>query len=235
MTKKIFITGTDTDIGKTIVTAGTASLCTELGLRTAVLKPVQTGTAEYNPDICEIRRVAQDTLEIPDKLTTPYSFPYPASPHLAADMENTTISLDLIAEKIKEVELTCTPDVILIEGAGGILVPLNENETFLDLLDILGIPVIITSSVRLGTINHTLLTVQTLQNNRIPLEGIIFNRVPENPGPVEKDNIRIISKLSGLPVLASIPELEKNEFFTEKLRQEFLKPSPLTHLFSHTE
>ena len=230
MTKKFFITGTDTDIGKTTVTAGIASLGIENGLATAVVKPVQTGTAAYNSDICEIRRLVPGIMDIPADMATPCSFALPASPHLAAAQEREEIDIKTLTDAVSAVELNYSPDLLLIEGAGGILVPLTEDTTFLNLMKLLKIPVIIVASVKLGTINHTLMTVKVLKYAGIEIAGIVFNRMPAESGLVENDNIQIIEKISGVPVLAVIKEIKEDASFAETLTAVFKSEEHLKNL-----
>jgi dethiobiotin synthetase len=231
MINKFFITGTDTDIGKTVVTAGLASVAIAMGRKTTVLKPIQTGTDEYPPDLCEIRRINPEITQLPQDIATAYSYRLPASPHLAAAQEGEVIELNKISETIEKAIELSKPEILLIEGAGGILVPLTEDVTFLDLMQMLKIPVIITASAGLGTINHSLMTIETLKNREIEIAGIIFNRMPAEPGPVEKDNVSIIEKISGIPVLGVIPEIPGDDNFIPNLKKEFLSKNAIKELF----
>jgi len=215
MTKKFFITGTDTDIGKTFITAGLALAAVGNGEKTAVIKPVQTGTDEYSPDLCEIRRIVPEIMDLPEKIATPYSFKLPASPHLAAAEENKIIELSVIKNAVNEAEKQFSPDTLLVEGAGGILVPLTPDATMLDLIKELNIPVIIVASAGLGTINHTLMTVEVLKNAEVEITGIIFNKFPKNPTIIELDNIEIIERISGVEVLAVVKQCPESQ--TERL------------------
>ena len=207
MRKKYFITGTDTDIGKTFVTGGVAAAALRSGRRTAVLKPVQTGSEAYPPDLCEVRKMAPGIMDIPSELETPYSFKLPASPHLAAAEEGAEIRLSVMQDAVASVEEKFSPEILLIEGAGGVLVPLNEQDTMLDLMSSLGFPAILVTSAKLGTINHTLMSVKVLRSAGVDIAGIIFNRMPLEPGVIERDNVKIIEQFSGVPVIAVLPEL----------------------------
>ena len=207
MSRKLFITGTGTDVGKTVATAGIASVATASGLKTAVLKPIQTGVEEYTPDLCEVRRIAPGIMNIPQELATPYEYKLPASPHLASKEENSRIDIAKLTDTIVEVESRYSPDLILIEGAGGVMVPIKKDFLFLDLLRIAQIPAIVVATSGLGTINHTLLTLNILKREGIETAGIIFNKMPKNPTIIEKDNVRVISEISKIPTLAVIEEL----------------------------
>jgi dethiobiotin synthetase len=226
-TKTFFITGTGTDVGKTIIVAGMASICINYGLRTAVMKPIQTGAAEDPGDLRKINNLVSGLEQLSEKLLSPYVFQLPSSPHLAAKTEKTTIEPELIKKSITEI-YSQRPDVLLIEGAGGVLVPITENYTTLDLLRELQIPVIITALAGLGTINHTLMTVNSLKQAEVPIAGIIINKMPINPGIVEKDNVRIIEKFAKTPILGIIYDMGNmtNDFHIA-LNKEFNKQDKL--------
>jgi len=220
MTKKFFITGTDTDIGKTFITAGLAfAAAVKNGEQTAVIKPVQTGIGEYLPDLCEIRRIVPEIMNLPENIATPYSFKLPASPHLAAAEENESIELSVIKNAVSQAEKQFSPDTLLIEGAGGVFVPLSSEILMLDLIKELSIPVIIVASSSLGTINHTLLTIEVLKRAEVEITGVIFNKFPREPSVIEYDNIKIVEKFSGVKVLAVINECRnsqsKRQFLSE--------------------
>lgn len=204
--KRFFITGTGTDVGKTWVTAGIAACCIDGGLRTAVIKPVQTGVPEYPADIDIISELVPGLLQLPQEISMPYCFKLPASPHLAAAEENTIIEPQHIINacmRAQDFDL----DVLLLEGAGGLKVPLQENYLTQDLIRELAFPVIVTALAGLGTINHTLLTISALQNEKIDIAGIIINKMPSEPGSVEQNNVEIIEKLAQVPVIGVIREL----------------------------
>ena len=205
--KKIFITGTGTDVGKTIVTAGIAALAVDAGMRVAVIKPVQTGIPEYTADIREIRALSPGIIDIPVEASSAYTFTLPASPHLAAAEEGVRVSMRAMLDFVDKAERDLSPDILIIEGAGGVLVPLNEEETFVDFMKELGAPVLVVALAGLGTINHTLLTLEQLKRSDVPISGVIINRYPVSPGVIERDNVTTIEKFSGIRVLAKIREL----------------------------
>ena len=229
-TKAFFITGTGTDIGKTITVAGMAAICTNAGLNTAIMKPVQTGTENDIGDLKRIHNLVPRLSKLPDKLASPYSFKLPASPHLAAKYENRTIDPDKIKRAITDIYDKCH-DILLIEGAGGAMVPITENYTFLDMLRELQIPVVITALAGLGTINHTLLTVNALAQAQVPIAGIIINKMPLNPGIIEKNNVTTIEKFAKTPILGIIHELDNTKKdFHITLYEEFKKQHKLVKL-----
>lgn len=214
--KTFFITGTGTEVGKTMITAGIAALCVKHGLKTAVMKPVQTGIPEYPVDLETVSKLVPGLVKLPAEIAMPYCFELPASPHLAAARENTAVDPQVIKDavaKTKDFDL----DVLLLEGAGGLKVPLRKDYMTQDLIKELALPVIVTALAGLGTINHTLLTVSALQQANMKIAGIVFNMMPENPGPVEQDNVSVIGELADVPVLGVIREMPD----TAKMLAEF--------------
>lgn len=227
-----FITGTGTAVGKTIITAGIASLCVKTGQRVSIMKPVQTGVPEYPADLTTISSLVEGLVKLPEEIAMPYCFQLPASPHLAS--QNESVFID--PEKIKQAFLKVMEfdvDILLLEGAGGINVPLNENYLTWELIKELKIPVIVTALSGLGTINHTLLTLNQLKQAEIDIAGVIFNMMPLEPGRVARDNIKTIERISGVPILGVIREFADKENVTQsELLFEFSKQQKLKELLS---
>lgn len=194
MQKKIAVTGIGTDVGKTVVSAILAE-----SLSAYYWKPVQAGDLD-NSDSIKVDRLTDNVKVLPER----FRLSQPMSPHAAADIDHVHISI---------MELT-VPEVdgnLIIEGAGGLMVPFNsEGLLFADLLGEWRLPVIIVSKNYLGSINHTLLTVEILQKRGVQIEGIVFVG-EENPSTEE-----IIIKISGLRVVARIP-------WTNELTKDFVK------------
>ncbi len=216
--KIYFITGTNTDIGKTITTAAVATYAMSKGKKVGVMKPVQTGTDEYQTDIQTIKDLCPDIYDIPKNLEIPYLFKYPASPHLAAEKENRCIDKNVILKAFQEIQTNVPIDVLLIEGAGGLLVPITRNYLMIDLICEMNIEVILVASSGLGTINHTLLSIEALKKRNIDIVGVIFNQVTTPCSDIEEDNFGIIESLGGVKVLGKLKnyslknpkEFEKN-------------------------
>lgn len=179
---KIFITGTDTNIGKTLISSW---ICLHSGYE--YFKPIQAGNIEIT-DKKIVRKLSASKVHNEN-----FIFKAALSPHLAAKLENKTIN-------IEDIKLP-TAENLLIEGAGGVLVPINENFLIIDLIKKLGLPVIIVASSKLGTINHTCLTIEALRNRKIPILGIIMN------GPSYPANKAAIEYYGKIKVLAEFPEL----------------------------
>lgn len=221
MTKQtIFITGTGTDVGKTFITAGIASICKSLKYSTAVMKPVQTGSDDFKPDLEEINTITPGLYPLPAELATPYTFKLPASPHLAAEEEDIEVNPEVIIKaynKIQNYDL----DFLLLEGAGGVYVPLTKKYLMIDLISQLKPKVIVTALAGLGTINHTLLTINALKSNNIEVIGTIINKFPSNPSLIEKDNIKIIEEISKTPIIAVIKEVKSTNNISDAVEKEF--------------
>ncbi len=220
--KGIFITGTDTDAGKTIVAAGLLDLLRSCDIDAAPMKPVQTGcTKKENsfdvPDLDFSIRYSglECTCEEYDCMA-PYRYEPACSPHLAGQLAGYYPSIKEIivkAERLNEMR-----EFILMEGAGGIMVPLNESEMMLDLMKKISFPVILVSRTGLGTINHTLMSLQVLKNHGINVLGVIFNNTVSTNSDnkfIIEDNIQTIGrfgKVNVLGVIDNFGEVVENNF-----------------------
>ncbi|MBN9297432.1 MAG: dethiobiotin synthase [Filimonas sp.] len=192
MTTPIFITGIGTDVGKTIVSA----ILTE-ALQADYWKPVQAGFDD-GTDNLRVEALLSNSKTVVH--TEAYKLALPASPHIAARKENITVSLDVIAGEYTDIRAKST-NTLIIEGAGGILVPLNDNEFVADLIVKLQAKVILVSRNYLGSINHSLLTAELCKQKGIDVIGWVFN---EQYMHYEEE----IVQWSGYPRIASIPRLE---------------------------
>ncbi|WGQ11158.1 dethiobiotin synthase [Pedobacter gandavensis] len=186
MNNTYFITGIGTGIGKTIVSA----ILTQK-LESDYWKPIQSGDLEQS-DSLSIKDLISNTKTVihPEQ----YRLTQPLSPHLSA-------RLDGIEIKTEAIKLPITNNQLIIEGAGGLMVPINEKELILDLIPVLNAKLIIVSQNYLGSINHTLLTLEVLKSRNIQVEGIIFN------GEANKESESYIASYTGIPVLGHIPKL----------------------------
>lgn len=208
----IFVTGTDTGVGKTVVTGFMLAALRRAGVDAVPMKPVHTGcprgtTGLLAPDPAFACRLAGLTPSLEeDGLICPYRFAAPCSPHLAAQLEGRRIALDAILECFRS--MATRHDLIVVEGAGGLLVPLNREESMLDLMVRLALPVVVVSRPGLGTINHTLLTLRELQRTPLPVLGVVFNHTSPAPaGEIEKDNAAVIQERGGTVILGQVPYL----------------------------
>lgn len=192
MKRGLFVTGTDTGVGKTFASALICAALQHSGANAGYFKPVQTGEED---DAAEVARLAPlDAGGLPRPV---YRFPLPAAPWRAADAAGETIHLETIAARWKALG----DRKWVIEGAGGVMVPLTRHATFLELLKLTGLPVALVASTRLGTINHILLTLGALESAGVPVQGILLNGEPD-PG------LKVtLAAFSEAPVLAEIPPL----------------------------
>lgn len=200
MTQHFWVAGTDTDVGKTVVTGCFLRYFQKKGRKAVPYKPVQTGvtTGHSNAsssDTSYYQYVSAAPL-VEDHLNT-YSFKEPASPHYAAMLEGAEVSKEKILSHIEL--LKNNYDYVICEGAGGLYVPLTENEFFLDLIEQSKLPVVLVTRTALGTINHTLLSLEVLKQRNIPAAGIVFNRYQGTA--LENNNIEMIRRYANLPVL----------------------------------
>jgi len=194
----LFITGTDTGVGKTYVTALLAKHFLAEGVNVGVMKPIACGPLAENDALLLKKKLK---LADPLEMINPIRLKKPLAPYPAAKLEKKKIDLNKILTAYKE--LSIRHDLVLVEGVGGLLVPLTRNLTVADLIKIMGLPAIIVARAGLGTINHTLLTVEALRQRKVSILGIILNCYKGND-PAEKSNAEMIEELSGLPVIAQI-------------------------------
>jgi dethiobiotin synthase len=228
----LFITGTDTDVGKTALSALLLAELRRRSINAAPMKPVQTGCAKkletgnlktetksefqvsgfksqiskYSvPDLDYSLSMAQ--MEVDDEAyrnMAPYTFEPACSPHLAAEMAGTEI--DIAEMVIAARTLARTYEFILAEGAGGIMVPLNRRELMLDLMQALRFPVLLVARPNLGTINHTLLSIRALRSDGLDIAGVVLvSSRPGAPGFIEADSASTIEEFGNVPVLGTIP------------------------------
>lgn len=220
--KGFFITGTDTEIGKTLTTGLMAKYFIEEGIDVFPYKPVQSGAIRKDD-----RLVAPDT-EFYEKVTNrhfgneanTYVLETPSSPHLAARIDGVSIKLEPIVEQVKN--LRNAHELLLVEGAGGLIVPLNEEETILDLINEVSLPVILVARAGLGTINHTVLSVMALKQRNIHIAGIVLNQTsPDELEEIERDNKRMIEKLTGVSVIGLIPYMSQDALAEVNVKELF--------------
>jgi dethiobiotin synthase len=196
MFRGIFVTGTDTNVGKTVVSAALMlRYRAEVSLR--YWKPVQTG-CERDDDSSEVARLARCRAD--EILNVGVRLPRPVSPHLAARLAGTRITVRALVEELRAVHAP-SPRWI-VEGAGGVLVPINERETMADLILALHLPVLVVARSTIGTINHTLLTIEALRRRMMRVAGVIM------VGPPDDENRTAIEKYGAAEVIAQMPHFE---------------------------
>ncbi len=203
----IFVTGTDTGVGKTVVAAGIAAALRIRNYSVGVMKPVHTGCRIYKgqlrPDdsIFLTRAALSDD---PEELITPFKFREPAAPYVAAKEHNMVIDIDKIADCFSE--LCRRHDYVIVEGIGGILVPVTRDFYVADLIKRLNIPVVLVTRPDLGSINHTLLSIHCLKTKEISIHGIVISNGRKGRGNfAEKTFQKSIEALSDIPVIGTLP------------------------------
>lgn len=211
MGKRFVVVAPDTDCGKTLVTAGLTTVFSQAGVSAMAMKPIQTGSSNgRSEDLDTILSVAEISVspEIYETLV-PYRFACPCSPHLAAELEERTLSVSAIATDALAV--SAQYDVLIIETAGGICSPLNNHETNLELAKALDATALIVLPNRLGILSMGLATIRLLEQAHIPIGGIIFTELSEADTELDqmirRDNVRIISEMTSIPVIAELPLL----------------------------
>ncbi len=174
MNNVIFVSGIHTDAGKSYATGWYARELMKLGKRVATLKFIQTGNIGSSEDIEVHRRIMQCTLpEDADGITAPQIFSYPCSPQLAAEIDGREIDFNAIDSAIAT--LASRYDIVLVEGAGGLMVPLTDDFWTIDYIASRCLPVILVTNGTLGSINHTLLSFEAIERRAIPLHSVIYN------------------------------------------------------------
>ncbi|MFP3866649.1 MAG: dethiobiotin synthase [Desulfobacteraceae bacterium] len=216
----IFVTGTDTGVGKTVIAAGLTAALRDSGVRAAYFKPIQSGAAETEgvliPDDARLAQMLAG-LEEPLSVLTPIVLQLPLAPAVAAAQVGVSIDLECIAQAYRD--LASRYDYLVVEGAGGLYVPLIDHEFLvLDLALWLGLPLVIVARPGLGTINHTTLTVKAAIQAGLEVAGIIINQYPEQPGVAERTNPGIIAALTNRPILGKVPEIRDLETPKERKR-----------------
>jgi dethiobiotin synthetase len=200
----VFVTGTGTEVGKTVVAAAIARTLAAAGREVAVFKPAVTGLDDPGePDHALLRRAADSAQS--DEQIAPYRYGPPASPHLAAALAGEEIDPGRLRAAAAEARRDA--DALVCEGVGGLLVPLSPGYLVRDLAADLALPLAIAASPGLGTINHTLLTIEAARSAGLEVTMVVLTPWPESPTPVEESNRESIDSLAGVrPV--TLPRLD---------------------------
>lgn len=203
----IFVTGTDTGVGKTAVAGALAAVMREMGIDVGVMKPIQTGALPEGD-----RLVAPDAefllaaagIDDARNLVSPEMYSAPVAPLVAAEMEGRPVDVGKIWLAYRR--LQSKHDYVIVEGAGGLAVPIADKMTMADLARSMAQPILIVARASLGTINHTVLTVEYARAAKLQIAGIVVNRMPVHPDVAERTSPAVIERLTGVPILAQIHE-----------------------------
>lgn len=201
----IFVTGTDTGVGKTLVASALLRAFARSGLRAVGMKPVATGCRtdaadRANEDVAAL--IGASSVRAPIDLINPYCFEPPIAPHLAAQQAGISISLTQIRDCY--LALAQLADRVVVEGAGGLLAPLNRDEDFGDLVRLLDFSVVLVVGMRLGCLNHALLTAEAIHSRGLPFVGWVANRM-DSAMPFFEDNLAFLEKKLPAPLIAVMP------------------------------
>ncbi|OIO33633.1 MAG: dethiobiotin synthase [Candidatus Omnitrophica bacterium CG1_02_40_15] len=209
----LFVTGTDTGVGKTVITGCLARYLLNKGYAAITQKWVQSGCkGNFPPDIAaHLKAMARNKSYVKDYLhfVCPYKLRFPASPHLASRMENKRINPRRIIKSFKT--LAQRFDFVIVEGTGGVMVPLDRRILLIDLAQEAGLPVLVVAQNKLGAINHTLLAIEALRLRKMDILGIVFNNPQKEDARIIKDNPRIIGALTRENILGVLPWIEEPE------------------------
>ncbi|PBO84419.1 MAG: dethiobiotin synthase [Thaumarchaeota archaeon] len=204
--KSIFITGTDTDVGKTYITAGIAVTLRKMGINIGVMKPFAAGTAQKNGFKSEDIEILSKAAKVndPEKLVNPQFFPISASPYTAWKKLKIKPKIPTILQSFRK--LSNLHEMLLVEGMGGVMTPILNNYYITNLIKEMKIPTIIITRSKVGTVNHTIMTVKSCEKFKIPIKGIIINNFDKGYSIKQLKND--LEGLTGVPVLGSIPFLK---------------------------
>jgi dethiobiotin synthetase len=204
VTRGVFVTGTGTEVGKTVVAATIARTLAGDGLRVAVFKPAVTGLDEGVETDHQLLRRASGSNQS-DAEIAPYRYGPPASPHLAAALAGEEID----PQRLRDAAAAAAEgaEALVCEGVGGLLVPLSSSYLVRDLAADLGYPLVVVASPGLGTINHTLLTLEAARAGGLDVVAVVLTPWPQGPDGIEGSNRETIGLLGGVPVL-TLPQLD---------------------------
>ena len=204
--KTIFVTGVDTDIGKTFVSIGLLIKLENENKNTGYFKPFQSGAFLRNneliaPDVDELKKYSS--------IETKYSYLFKGevSPYLASIIDNVDVDINKVKKDLEE--FSSKKDFVVIEGAGGLLCPCYKNKTFLDLIKELKQEIIIVTTPKLGRLNHTLLTIECAKKEGVKIKGIIINKMSKNKTLSEINFIKELNAFSSEKILGIIPEMSE--------------------------
>jgi dethiobiotin synthetase len=194
----LFVTATDTGVGKTWVATALARAAVRRGLRVAVMKPCETGDGDDGARLLDAAGRVLDPA-----LVRPYQLHLPASPEVAARAEGVVVDVARIADAY--LRLTRDADFTIVEGAGGLLVPVAPGVLMADIAVRLGLPLLVVGRASLGTVNHTLLTLEAARARSLAVAGVVLSRAVDTSGPDEPTNPEAIATYGRVPILGLFP------------------------------
>jgi dethiobiotin synthetase len=201
VTAGVFVTGTDTGVGKTLVAAALLRAAGAIGLRTAGMKPVAAGTDATGGQEDVAALIAAGNVSVDRQLVNPYCFDPPIAPHIAAAEASTSIDPAAIVRAFGT--LAGRTDYLVVEGAGGLLVPLGKGVDTADIAALIGLPLVVVVGLRLGCINHALLTVEAIGRRKLPIAGWIANCVDPQMLRLPQNIVALAERIES-PLLATL-------------------------------
>ena len=219
--RNFFITGTDTDVGKTFIACALIAAFAARGWRAAPMKPIAAGTiivdgVAVNEDVAALREVSQTRAALRD--TNPYCFAEPIAPHLAARHEDVAVDIQVIRAAFDRIKADA--DTVVVEGAGGFLVPLSDNSSMAEIPVALSLEVILVVGMRLGVLNHALLTVEAIRSRGLTLAGWVANTpIAGTPMLAFGENLATLKHMIEAPLLATVPYHGRAAGTVERARQ----------------
>ena len=212
MGKGVFITGTDTGVGKTFFACKLAALLRDSGYRVGVMKPAESGCAEREgklyPEDATLLKKASASQDPLDKIC-PYQFREPLAPNVAAQREGITLDIDRLIDVYNEI--SSTHDITLVEGAGGLMVPLLPSYTYADFARVLKLPVLVIAANRLGVINHLVLTLEHARCKGLSVLGYVLNRLESGASLAAENNREALSTLTAVICAGELPYIAPSE------------------------
>lgn len=211
--KSYFVTGTDTGVGKTTITAALAVILRERGIDVGVMKPIATGFSQKvgfkSEDVTLLHNAAKTSDD--ENTINPVFFPVPVSPYDASKILNLKIDMEAVFEKYNY--LIKSHKMVLVEGIGGIMTPITKDYFVADMIKQMNLETIVVTRSTLGTINQTLMTVEMCRKYQISVKGLIINYFDENGGPAEKNAPTTLHEVTGMPILGIIPFVKDYQKF----------------------
>jgi len=225
----LFITGTDTDVGKTYVAAGLAVTLRKMGIDVGIMKPFAAGTPQKkgfkSEDVEILSRAAQ--VSDPEESMNPQFFEMAASPYTASKNLKVKVRVNSVLSNFKK--LSKLHSMLLVEGMGGIMTPILKNYFVTDLIKEMKIPTVIVTRTKIGTVNHTIMTWKMCKKYKIPIKGIIINNF-DSDGYQVKDLTRDLQSITGVPILGTIPYIES--LSDDSLYRNFKKNIDMNYLIN---
>ena len=204
MSRGLFVTGTDTGVGKTVIACGLARALRQRRVEVGVMKPCETGVGPKGPEDAAALRAAAGVSDTIEEIC-PQSFALPAAPSVAAQVEGRVVDLERIRFASKT--LAARHDFLLVEGAGGWLVPIAPDFAMADLAAELGYAILVVARASLGTINHTLLTLESIEHRGLPLAGVVVNHAGGILSGPDARNLHALRTALGPRLIAEVPPL----------------------------